>query len=140
MIIKCPSCQTKYKIADEKIQPTTKVKCKKCQTVFRLPLIAKAPAKEGEMTWSGEVTKTGPSKDLSALIEEELGAEEPEKLEIPAKTPQIEKQDLTAVKPDLRREPDTYPLITKPREKPLPLDVEPVPLPPTKPKLKVKIM
>lgn len=37
MIVKCPECQTMYRLEDEKITaPQIKVKCKKCRTVFEI--------------------------------------------------------------------------------------------------------
>ncbi len=33
-IVKCPGCETKYKVSTEKIKPGSKIRCPKCQTVF----------------------------------------------------------------------------------------------------------
>lgn len=48
MVISCPNCSTKFKIADEKILPGgIKVRCSKCQNIFRVDAFA-APAPAAE--------------------------------------------------------------------------------------------
>ncbi|MEO0119632.1 MAG: zinc-ribbon domain-containing protein [candidate division WOR-3 bacterium] len=51
-IIKCPGCETKYKVSTEKIKPNSKIRCPKCQTVFifKIPeeILKKEEAKEFE--------------------------------------------------------------------------------------------
>ena len=45
MIARCPECQTRYRIAREKIGSSgARLRCKKCQTVFRVEAPADAPA------------------------------------------------------------------------------------------------
>ncbi|MDT8424123.1 MAG: DUF3426 domain-containing protein [Desulfuromonadales bacterium] len=45
MIIECPECQARFKLADEKIKPEgTKVRCSKCKHVFTVNASAPAPA------------------------------------------------------------------------------------------------
>ncbi|MDF1580770.1 MAG: zinc-ribbon domain-containing protein [Desulfuromonadales bacterium] len=45
MIIECPECQARFKLADEKIKPEgTKVRCSKCKHVFTVNAPAPAPA------------------------------------------------------------------------------------------------
>ncbi|MBW6511568.1 MAG: zinc-ribbon domain-containing protein [Desulfuromonadaceae bacterium] len=44
MIIECPECQARFKLADEKIKPEgTKVRCSKCKHVFTVNASAPAP-------------------------------------------------------------------------------------------------
>lgn len=139
MIIQCPQCLTKYKVADEKVKtPDTKVQCKKCQVVFRIP---GPKAEKNEVTWAGEVTHSVPSTDLSALIEDELKSEEKEEEEaLPPPPPKTEQMPEEPEQPkiDTRREPTTVQMVEKKEEEPKPsLEVEPIPMPPMKKKGRV---
>ncbi len=33
-IVKCPGCETKYKISTEKVEPGSRIRCPKCKTIF----------------------------------------------------------------------------------------------------------
>ena len=48
MIVQCPNCETKYNFPDDKIGPGgRKVKCSKCEEVFKVqPPAPEPPAEE----------------------------------------------------------------------------------------------
>ena len=48
-IVKCPGCETKYKISTEKIKPGAKIRCPKCQTVFIFKIPEKILEKKEEV-------------------------------------------------------------------------------------------
>jgi predicted Zn finger-like uncharacterized protein len=67
MIITCETCQTKYKVDEEKYQGK-KVKCPKCATVFKVPSALDAtvgPSGEGPAAPVKDTTKVMNTQDLA---------------------------------------------------------------------------
>jgi predicted Zn finger-like uncharacterized protein len=63
MIVRCPSCQTTYRVADEVVQGITPAfRCSRCKHIFDLDL-AGAPEKPVERTRPAEKTVSEPEKD-----------------------------------------------------------------------------
>jgi|GEM_PF-899349 len=85
-IVKCPGCETKYKISTEKIKPGSKIRCPKCKTVF----IFKIP----EKFLKKEPVKSAPEK-AQQPVKEEIKREEktiPKPLEVPPDVPPEERK------------------------------------------------
>ena len=68
MIIQCPECQARFKLADEKIKPEgTKVRCSKCQHIFTVTPPEPEPAPEFDETpeeTSPASQPSGPKMDV----------------------------------------------------------------------------
>ena len=97
MIVQCEACQTKFRLADEKVKPGgTKVRCSKCKEIFTV--MPPAPEPEPEpveetvdfSAMNMEKVEDEPSVDDSPAQEEPA----PEPQETPAPTaPEPEQQD-----------------------------------------------
>ncbi len=78
-IVKCPGCQTKYKISTEKIKPGSKVKCPKCKTVF----LFKVPEKFLRPSQPVSQPRTAPVKEKESPKVKEAAPTQPEQRVIP---------------------------------------------------------
>ena len=103
MIVRCPSCKTTYRVADEIVQGATPAfRCSRCKHIFDLDL-ADGPEKPVEKTRSSEKIGPEPNKEQelsftfvsnkpddqttvadSAIQEHELSAPRGETQELPA--------------------------------------------------------
>ena len=86
MIVQCEACQTRFRLADEKIKPTgTKVRCSKCKVVFTVTPPEPEPAEEAVDFGSfnmEKVTEDVPSE--AAASPENTPSDTPEPEEQPA--------------------------------------------------------
>jgi len=79
MIIKCPNCEAKYNVPDDKIQGKTKLKCARCYTVFTLNKVEEDSASKkdtakimqknvGDSLWTNENLILPEDKKISLAI------------------------------------------------------------------------
>ena len=75
MIVECPNCHTKFKLADEKIgEKGIKVRCSKCKYVFE---VKKSPPEPEPETFDFEEEQFDFSEDVDFGEEEEISTERP---------------------------------------------------------------
>ena len=94
MIVQCEACQTRFRLADEKIKPAgTKVRCSKCKVVFTVTLPEPEPAEEAVDFGSfnmEKVTEDVPSEGASHSVSTPSDTPEPEEQPASPSEPEVD--------------------------------------------------
>lgn len=94
MIVQCEACQTRFRLADEKIKPAgTKVRCSKCKVVFTVTLPEPEPAEEAVDFGSfnmEKVTEDAPFEATTSSESAPLGTPDPAEQPAPPSEPDLD--------------------------------------------------
>ena len=102
MIIQCMECQTRFRLADEKIKPTgTKVRCSKCKHVFTVMPPEPEPAESAE-----ESVDYG-DFNMEKVDEPETGEPPPAHPEPPAEPAQSHELDFSGLEKEMGERADS---------------------------------
>jgi predicted Zn finger-like uncharacterized protein len=92
MIVQCEACQTKFRLADEKVKPGgTKVRCSKCKEIFTV--MPPAPEPEPE---PAEETVDFSAMNMEKVEDEPSTEEAPQQEEPPAPEPEPQQEEAPA--------------------------------------------